>query len=341
MEEKIKRGKDYEKTFGFTDVDERMRARLDGFIPDKIFDAHNHIYLLDQMPQGKNNFTIFGEVNTERILNDQRLIFGERKFGALFVPSPAPSYSKDKCLRDRMTDWLCSELDKCDFVFGALYALPGDCADDLRGLIKHPRLGAFCCYAANSTRNGDTNLSDMDEYIPEAAWEIAEQRGMPILVHMAKPDGIGDADNRRYIRTMCERYPNAKLILAHGARGFASFNIIENARLLADIPNLYYDISVICDSSAMAELIRQSGAERVLWGSDYFVDRVHFKPFAYADEYGWINPTENEGLNFKMPMTVFESMFALYQASLLLDLSREDIEKIFWRNGAGLFGIEF
>ena len=164
---------------------------------------------------------------------------------------------------------------------------------------------------------------------------------MSILVHNGRIIDIADEGNREYIKTMCHKYPNANLILAHGSRCFASWTVIENARKLKGISNLYYDISGICDTGAMAEIIRQAGAGHVLWGSDYFVDRMHGKPVDCAEGFKWLYSYELEGtLDFPCSMLVCESLFGFWCASLLLDIEREDIEKIFYKNGAKLFGIK-
>ena len=150
-----------------------MLARLGGFIPDKVFDTHNHIYLLNQMPKGYNCFTTYGEVNAERILEDQKLIYGERNFGALLVPSPCAVYNTDKAQRNEINSWIAGQLENHQAFVAAAYAVPRDSEIELEALFISSTIRAFCCYFANSTNTVSPSDSNMDQYIPEVAWKVA------------------------------------------------------------------------------------------------------------------------------------------------------------------------
>ena len=95
------------------------------------------------------------------------------------------------------------------------------------------------------------------------AFEYANSRGWPILIHGADP-----------VETwleQCRRYPNAKLIIAH-ACGFSPEGQ-EDRRFVAaprDHANLFLDLA----GGAMARgglewLVETAGADRVIYGSDY------------------------------------------------------------------------
>lgn len=331
---------DFDRIFGFTDNDKKLLTRLEGFIPDKVFDAHCHFYMLSHIPRGVNAFTTFGAVSTERIIDDSKEIYGERPFGALLLPAPCAQYNSEPQLRDEYNDFVCGELEKAPTLIGALYVLPGDTEEKLTAMIKHPRAKAFAAYFANAVEAENPNDAHFSQYLPEDAWIVANERGMAISAHMAHLDGIANADNVEYIKTMCEKYPNAKLILTHGARGFASWTVIENIEKLKGIANLYFDIAAICDAAAIAAIIRAAGADHVMWGSDYFVDRMHARPINTGEGFSWIYSHDlPDDMNFPCCMLALESMFALYQASVLLCLDKADIEKIFYRTAKKIFVI--
>ena len=67
---------DYEYTFGWTDADRALLARLQSFIPDKVFDAHAHLHKAEYMPQGNNMFQGYGTADMERLLRDQKELYG-------------------------------------------------------------------------------------------------------------------------------------------------------------------------------------------------------------------------------------------------------------------------
>lgn len=331
---------DFDRIFGVTEHDKKLLARLDPFIPDKVFDAHSHFCIIPHVTSGVNAFTTFGETSAKRTLEDAKDIYGERAFGALILPAPAPIYNSEPHLRDEYNEWMCGELDVDEKLIGALYVLPDDTEEKLRDMIKHERAKAFAAFFATAKGSDNPSEADFPEYLPETAWVVANERGMAISVHMGHIKGIANDNNVEYVKSMCKKYPNAKLILAHGARGFGSCNIIENAKKLSGIPNLYYDIGGICDAAAIAQMIRCAGADHVLWATDYFVDRVHARPINIGEGFTWIYSHEQpEGMEIPCCMLLLESMFALYQATILLELERVDIEKIFYRNAAELFGV--
>ena len=69
--------------------------------------------------------------------------------------------------------------------------------------------------------------AQIEEYLPEWAFNLADEKGLLITLHMVKDDAIADPGNQRTIRNMCEKYPNARLILAHAARCFHAPNAVK------------------------------------------------------------------------------------------------------------------
>ena len=332
----------FEETFAFTEGDAALLARLQSFIPDKVFDAHCHLLRLSDMPKANDIHNAYGNVDMARLLCDQRLIYGERKFRGFILPTPSKLFTDDVALRDEMNDWINEELKKAPECVGAVYVMPSDSKEKIESMIKNPQIRGLKCYYYAARTSGSVLESDIGDYLPESAWEVANELGMAIVVHLVKEEALADSSNKAYCKEMSAKYPNAKLILAHCARGFASWTAIETIREFRDIPNVYCDISAITDVATMAEVIRQLGPNRVMWGTDYSGDRAHGKHFNCAQSFEWFFAHElPRETNFPCCMTVLEALFAFYQATLLLDLSRDDTEKIFYRTACDLFGFEY
>ena len=157
---------------------------------------------------------------------------------------------------------------------------------------------------------------------------------------MMKTLSPADPVNKAYIKTMAAKYPNAKLILAHCGRGFAAWQILQTAREYKEFPNIYYDMAASCEASAMFEVIRQSGVDHVMWGTDYPIAVRPCIPFCFADVSSWLT-RDQAGLEGKpIGLLGLESLFAFYQASLMLDLTKQEIEDIFYNNAINIFGLE-
>lgn len=332
---------DYTYTFGWTDVDRALLARLQSFIPDKVFDAHAHLHKVEYMPQGSNLFWGYGTADAERFLEDQKVLFGDRKIRGLLLPTPSVLFNDRPELRAEMNAWMNEELYKAPDCVGAVYVVPSDTKEDIEAMLKNPQIRGFKCYHQTAKTNGSTWFAEVEQYLPEAAWQVANERGMSITIHMVRPSALADEKNMSYFKKMTVKYPNAKLILAHCARGFASWTTIEMVRQMKGIPNVYYDMAAICDAATMCEVIRQAGVDHVMWGSDYCIDRAHGKPVNVGEGFRWLYKHEiPETMDFPACMTVLESLFAFYQASLVLDLTKEEIEMIFYGTGCSLYGLQ-
>ncbi len=332
---------DFEFTYGWTDEDRALQERLQEFIPDKVFDAHAHLHNVKYMPEGNNLFQSFGTAGAERFLADQKDLYGNRKVRALLLPTPSLLFNDEPELRREMCAWMDQELRKAPDCVGALYVMPQDTVEDIEAMLTNPQIRGFKCYHQSAKTAGPTWFAEVGEYLPESAWQVANERGMSITIHMVKPDALSDKKNMAYYKEMTAKYPNAKLILAHCARGFASWTTIEAVRELKGVPNIYYDMAAICDAAVMAEVIRQAGPDHVMWGSDYCIDRCHATYVNTGESFRWLYKHElPEGVNFPICKMVLESLFSFQKASLLLDLSKDDIYQIFYRTGCQLFGLE-
>lgn len=318
-----------------------LLEKLQEFIPDAVFDAHAHLHHEDHMPEGNNLFRILGTADAERMQKDQKVIYGDRKFRALLLPTPSVLFRDRPELRDEVNNWIIAELEKVPNCVGAVYVMPGDTVEKIETMLTNDRIKGFKCYHQTAKTDGSTYLANIGDYLPESAWEVANKYGMSITLHMVKPLALADPDNMDYIKTMTAKYPNAKLILAHCARGFAPWTTIETVRQLKGVPNIYYDMAAICDPATIVEVIRQAGCDHVMWGSDYVIDHVHGKPVACGEEFRWLYDYELPAeVDFPMSLTIIESLFSFYQASLILDLTKEEIAKVFYGTGCQLFGLD-
>ena len=321
------------------EADLRLREKLDAFLPDRIFDAHAHLYRTEALPEGDGLFQLLGTRDVRRLDEDRKKLYGDRRFGALLLMMPSPRYRSEPGLRDRENAWLASQLDDAPDCFGTAYVMPGDSRDKIESMLVHPRIRGFKCYHQTADTAGSTLQAEIREYLPESAWQTAQEHGLSITLHMVKDMALSDPENFDYIRAMTAKYPGATLILAHCARGFAPWTAIEAVRKLRGIDNIYYDMAAACEPALMFEVIRQAGPDKVMWATDYPLDLVHGKPVPCGETFTWVYPYELPfPIHFPVCCTALESLLAFREASLMLDLGKPEIEAIFWKNAQRLFG---
>lgn len=306
-----------------TDGDKRILKKLDSFLPERIFDAHVHLFPAERISDSLGSL---GNMDAQTFMEQAHLLYADRQVQAMFLPYPVKELN-DPQVRNQVNAWMAVQLDTVTGCVAQAYVLPDDSVEDVEALLIHPGIRGFKCYYTASRGNAG-NQSDVSEYLPESAWEVADARGLCITLHLVKELSPADPENQEYVKTMCHRYPNAKLILAHCGRGFAPWTILEAAENWKDIPNLYYDLAAICEPAAMFEVIRQAGVDHVMWGTDYPLSHRHWRPYACGAGFEWVEKSP------QLPCALLgiESLFALYQTSRMLSLSAKDVEDIFYNN---------
>ena len=312
-----------------------MVQRLQSFIPEKVFDAHAHLHNIAHIKDAPQNLSVrHGTATAKDFLEEEKQIYGQRKLRALFLPLPTVDF-QTAGVPEQVNAWILQQVDSVPDCAAEVYVKPGDTREYIESLLINPRVRGFKCYYFNARTDGALTDADIGQYLPQIAWEIANERGLVITVHLVKNASLADPENLTYIKEKTAKYPNAKLILAHCARGFASWTAIEALRQLKGIDNIYYDLAAICEPATMFETIRQAGHDKVLWGTDYCISKVRARAISCAQSFTWLFDAQN---NYNL--LCLESLFAFYQTSLMLDLSRQQIEDIFYNNAVGLLGLD-
>ena len=308
---------------------------LKDFIPEKVFDAHAHLYVADTVPRvaGTAAFPQVFSTPEDYVNHMKPFLPNAKQIGANFFTMPDPAMVDRTVLR-RANDHVFDTVRGKSFHTASPYVTMTDTEETIGELVSRPEAVAIkCyCYGADVPQHGDLSIG---EFLPEAAWAVSQQTGKPIILHMQKSRALSDPDNLSYIRTMCRRYPDAKLILAHCARGFAAWTAVDSIRKLAGLDNIWYDFAAVCEAAPMAACIRATGGKRVLWGSDYPICMHRGRVISWGMGYLWLIDEMVEEEN--ACILAAENLLAARQACHLLDLDATQVQDIFYNNAAELF----
>ena len=166
---------------------------------------------------------------------------------------------------------------------------------------------------------------------------------MFITLHMVKDESLADANNLKYIKAMAKKYPDVVLILAHAARAFAAWTAFGTVDELKKFENIWYDFSSICESPAMTYILKKIGVKRCMWGTDYPISMSVGKAISLGKTFYWIGEKDLKNFTSSAALCVrhigTEEFMAIREASLILDLTRNDIEDLFYNNASGLMMI--
>jgi len=320
---------------------------LADFLPDKIFDAHAHLYdagFVSGMCNGGGAFDMRKRCEVSEYIEDMQPLLGAGKEVRLNIVTTPDASMAAADSRDRKlsVEFLKDQLVRFPGNVGEVMVGPNDTVDELEAMLVHPNIRGFKCYHSLAAQKPTWNAA-IGDYLPESVWEVADKYGYVITLHMVRDKALADPVNMNYIISMAKKYPNATLILAHAARSFAAWTALESVDQLAKSDNVWFDFSGVCESPAEYQIIRKCGVDRCMWGSDYPISRLAGKAISIADSFYWINEKDLERFagptEFHSWLVGTENLMALRQACLMLDLKEDAVEKLFWSNAMRLFNL--
>ena len=324
----------------FTDLDAQVARELQDLLPARIFDAHTHIYRRADLNLEGPGLFAEGPPEVDIALwreHSQRLLGESRLEGGLFLGMPTVG-----CDRERVNAHLLAQVQTEPNSRAAVLVAPDDTPQQIEAYLEHPQVVGFKPYHVFSHEQ-PTFQASIPSYLPEWVWELAHAHGLTITLHMVKDRALADADNQRHIREMCRKYPHARLILAHAARGFHAPNTAQGLPAIRGLDNVWFDVAAICESAPIVAILHEFGPRRILWGTDFPVSEVRGRAVTVGDGFVWLQP---DTVNWDKvspechPILIgLESLRAMLKAAAEFGLSREDVQDIFCDNAWRLLGL--
>lgn len=319
---------------------------LETFLPDKIFDAHAHLYdksfatSLTNYPDD-GTFEGYKEAMMPALCNPKEFHMNMITFPDRLMQDPSNG------TRDASDKFIAQQLEVDSGSVGEIIVLPTDTPEDIENRMIHDRIRGLKCYYCYAPVEDAYNKAEIGEFLPDSAWEVANKHKMAITLHMVKPKVLSDEKNLEYIIEKAKKYPDAVLILAHAARSFASWTAIESIEKVAHLDNVWYDFSAICESPAMFYIMKKAGIEKCMWGSDFPVCTYRGKAISFGNDFTWIlERQKKEGQQFDnlIPSSMYwffaiENLMATRQACIIGELSESRIEDLFFNNAKRLFRV--
>jgi glutamate-1-semialdehyde 2,1-aminomutase len=226
---------------------------------------------------------------------------------------------------------------------GAVLVTPQCTRDQTESYFEAEQMVGLKPYHVYSTSE-PTFEAPLESFLPTWAWELADERGLVIVLHMVRPAALADPDNQREIREKCERYPGAQLLLAHAARGFHAPNTVKGISSLRGLENVWFDSSGICEPQALEAVLREFGPRRLCWGSDFPVSEMRGKCVTVGNGFLWLDLLSVDWESLSPPcqamLVGLESLAALLQAADAWGLNESDREDLFAGNAERLLGLQ-
>ena len=309
-----------------------FESMIGDFVPPDSFDSHAHLYDIDHiLPVGPEDSPVLNSaVGYDAMFTSMKKWMGSHVITkGLYFPFPARTL--DCVAANRfLADQLSAHPDCC----GLMMIRPQDDAAAVERDLLQYQFSGFKVYHCFADRE-ETFQAHQGEFLPEWAWELANTHGLWITMHMVLPKALSESANAAYIREHCIRYPNARLVLAHAARGFNASHTSGAIDQLRGLDNVFFDTSAICEPMAFEAILRATGTTRLMYGSDFPVSDIRGRSLSVGDGFMWIykhNVNWDSWPHGSHNLVGIESLLALRQACRTMCLTDADVERIFCTN---------
>ncbi|MBL9216789.1 MAG: amidohydrolase family protein [Opitutaceae bacterium] len=306
---------------------------LDAFVPRRIFDAHAHLFWHTHVPAGHPGRQVWCDADHAAHLRWAQRLYPHREVHFLYLGTPVTGIhvGRHNLFLRRQT-----QRDPRSRV--NLLVTPACRIETIAAAVRHRGVIGLKPYRLFS-RNGNPDTCRIHEFFTEPQLELANDLGLWVTMHLSRYWAAADPDNLRDLQEYTRRrYPRIKWILAHCARSFTYWPIRESIEKLRDLPNLYYDLSAVCDVRPFITLFRRENHRRIFWGSDG-ITPTFFRGGYFALGRSWvgIGPGDLERKQFahcdgRPILAVYENLLAVKQAAEIAGYTRAQVEAIFWGN---------
>lgn len=325
----------------FTRLDARTAQSQREQLPDSIFDIHAHLYRVADLNISRTG--VVGEAPSDASLklyrrSVERQVGAGRIHGGMFFA--IPSLTMDL---DRSNDYVVSQIKTDPSSRGLILITPGSSREKAESYLTNPQIVGFKCYHVFSPQQ-PTFEAPIPTWLPEWGWELADRHGLVIMLHIVRTHALADPDNQRVIRDRCTRYPRARLILAHAARGFHGPDTVRGITALRGLDNVWFDTSGICEPTAYVAILEEFGPRKLMWGSDFPISERRGKCVTIGEAFAWINPGRFDVSPASLPIETLlvglESTQAVLDAAKTVGLNEADLRDLFHDNASRLLGLD-
>ena len=253
--------------FIYNDYDKFVyENELKNFLPDKIIDAHVHLWGADLPDYGSHNggatwtHAAADEMNAEHFRLSTAVMFPDQEFSALVFGG---------CLKELKpcNDFLYQEATKLGFpmLMRTSYEMSPDYIE--QECKKYGFIGLKPYLSNVPPYIPDAEIRIFD-FLPKEHLEVANKHGWIVMLHIARSARLRDPMNLAHLMEIEEKYPNVKLIVAHIGRAYSKQDVGDAFDILGKTNNMYFDFTAnVCDDAIKA-CIEAVGTKRFIFGSD-------------------------------------------------------------------------
>ncbi|MFM9962712.1 MAG: amidohydrolase family protein [Planctomycetaceae bacterium] len=309
---------------------------LASFVPPRVFDSHLHLYELSHFTGPPPGLCAKGpsRVGWSEFQSKIAEIMPDREVSGLAFGYPQTTVNFEAA-----NSFLANEVQHRG-ALGQMLIHPAMDPDFIRETVQRDGFVGLKPYHLFATEK-PTFDANIPSFLTDEHMQVAHELGLSITLHIVRSQALADPSNQEVLRRYATKYPNARMILAHAARGFNPHHTVVGIESLRGLRNVWFDTSAVTDCGAYEAIIKVMGHDRLMYGSDFPVSHIRGRCVGLGDNFLWLTP-ENTKLDaayadVQFTLVGIESLRTLKVAAFACGLSDEQIEDLFFGNGANLF----
>ena len=327
-----------------------FQNELDPFLPDVMFDAHVHVWKKEH--RGAPVYLQRGEDWPERIEIENTAEMVSRDYAKLFP---------GRKLEALVFGWVGADVDidaNNRYVGEVVRSNPGWhglavvdpswSREKTEQVIEENGLDGmkpYITFADSSIPTGDITIFDI---LSHPQWELANEKNYVCTLHLPRAGRLPDPKNIEQLLEIEEKYPQARVIVAHIGRCYSNEDLGDAMEKLRGTKNMCFDFSGNTNPYVIRRALETFGPDRVLYGSDLPISHIHLKRIYENGHYvNLIRPQERPQINeapYMRPMPdadrytffLYETVLAFRQAAMELGLTTQEIQNVMFGNARRL-----
>ena len=321
---------------------EIWESELESWVPQRVYDCHMHMLDNSLIAEGTKYRDLYPDTDFETVKAWHNLVMPGRETHFLMLGRPAPGtdvYGHNTFMHREMQSDPLSRRNRL--------TMPSDTPEEIERDVKERGFIGLKVYRFYSV-TGDMKDCRIHEFLPHEQMEVASELGLWVTMHLSRAGG-GDEENLRDLEEYTtKRYPGIRWILAHCARSFVYWQMEYGIdRLKADAEHLVRHLRGDRRSPVHHAVPRGRPPAHLLRHRRHRVGLVSTaRTRRSARRTRWSKPTRCRISTSTTRTTgpssaCTSSSLAMKQAAAIAELSRDQIEDIFWRNAVRELGIDW
>ncbi len=335
--------------FTIKDVDRKFfRENLSEFLPDKIIDIHTHIWKKELLapvnPKMQDKIVswpskVAETCPVEDLLECYRQAFPGKEVTPM-VFSQLPNGNDINALNNYV-----SVSASANNLPALIFSSPEWSAEELGSKLNSGNFLGIKSYLTMTDSNIPANEITVFDFFPRHQLEMMNARKGIVMLHLPRSRRLKDPENLKNLLELDRDYPDLQVIVAHVGRAYCNPDAGNAFEILRQTKNLRFDFSANANPWIFEQLIETAGPERIHFGTDLPILMMRARRICengfYVNLvperlYGELNDPHMREVSGeeaeKLTFFVYEEIAAFKRAAETAGLSKDDIDKIFYRN---------